>query len=247
LSNLNSHDILIGAVMSQRGTPRRPGSAQKDEPQRMPYEAAEALLWGKRTVDEHYLLYGRMKELEDQHQAYDARIQAAEAITEAAEAATSRIRHIEQQVAAIESDEQDRPFDRWVKKEIDNFKTYVDNNKNIRQRQIELEKQMSDVAEGVDKVRDVPKLVEGLLRRIDRLEEESIKDAHKFRQLEEERKKDVNKVRQLEKDVTRLTMMRQSYVSSTASPTTRANPVRLLHLRGWINADCFYRLASFLD
>jgi hypothetical protein len=197
----------------------------------MPYEAAEALLWGKRTVDEHYLLYGRMKELEDQHQAYDARIRATEAITEAAEAATSRIRHIEQQVAAIESDEQDRPFDRWVKKEIDNFKTYVDNNKNIRQRQIELEKQMSDVVDDVDKRGDMPKLVESLLRRIGRLEEERNKDANKVRQLEEERNKDVNKVRQLEKDVTRLTMLRQSHTSPTASSITRPNLVSLASSR----------------
>jgi DNA repair exonuclease SbcCD ATPase subunit len=220
--------------MIQRGTPRKPGTTQKGEPRRMPYEAAEALLWGKRTVDEHYLLYGRMKELEDQHQAYDARIQATEAITEAAEAATSRIRHIEQQVAASESDEQDRPFDRWVKKEIDNFKTYVDNNKNIRQRQIELEKQISDVADDVDKRGDMPKLVKSLLRRIGRLEEERSKDANKVRQLEEERNKDVNKVRQLEKDVTRLTMLRQSHTSPTANSIARTNPVSLASFRAWV-------------
>jgi hypothetical protein len=232
-SHLTSHDILADAVMSQGGTPRRPASAQKDEPQRMPYEAAEALLWGKRTVEEHYLLYRRMKELEDQQEAYDTRIQATEAITKAAEAATSRIRHIEQQVTAIESDEQDRPFDRWVKKEIDNFKTYVENNKNIRQRQIELEKQMSDVAEDTDKTRDMNKLVEGLLRRISRLEEESHKDANTVRQLKDERKKDVIKVRQLEKDVTTLTMMRQNYSFTSAKPTTQADPVCLLHLGAW--------------
>ena len=217
--------------MNQRSTSRRPGSAQKDEPQRMPYEAAEALLWGKRTVEEHYLLYGRMKELEDQHQTYDARIQATESITKAAEAATSRIRHIEQQVAAIECDEQDRPFDRWVKKEIDYFKTYVDNNKTVRQRQIELEKQIADVAEDADKTRDMHKLVEGLLRRISRLEEDSHKDANTVRQLEEERQKDVFKVRQLEKDVTTLTMMRQNYSLASVKSTTRADPVCMLGLR----------------
>jgi hypothetical protein len=41
----------------------------------------------------------------------------------------------------------------------------------VRQRQIELEKQMSDVTEDADKTRDMHELVEGLLRRISRLEE----------------------------------------------------------------------------
>jgi hypothetical protein len=181
--------------MSRPGTPRRPNIAQKDvDRERMPFEAAEALLWGKETYNQHTTLYGRMIELEDQHRAYDARIQATEAVAEAAEAATARIRHIEQQVAAIESDEHDRPFDKWVGAEIDNLKIFVDKNKNVRQKQIELDKQVTDLAETFDKIRGTPNPVEDLLRRIGLLENERTKDA--------------GQIRQLEKDVTRLTMMR---------------------------------------
>lgn len=181
--------------MSRPASPRRPSTSQKEvDRERMPFEAAEALLWGKETYNQQTALYARMRELEDQQQAYDARIQATEAVSEAAEAATARIRHIEQQVAAIESDEHDRPFDKWVGAEIDNLKTFVDKNKNVRQKQIELDKQVNDLAESFDKSRGAPKLVEDLLRRIVRLESERTKDA--------------GQIRQLEKDVTRLTMMR---------------------------------------
>jgi hypothetical protein len=161
----------------------------------MSFEAAEALLWGKETYNQHTALYGRMRELEDQHRAYGARIQATEAVAEAAEAATARIRHIEQQVAAIESDEHDRAFDKWVGAEIDNLKIFVDKNKNVRQKQIEFDKQVTDLAETLDKIRNTPKLVEDLLRRIGLLENERTEDA--------------GQIRQLEKDVTRITMMRQ--------------------------------------
>lgn len=170
--------------MSQRG---RPGSSQGDA-SRMPFDAAEALLWGKKTHDEHKFLFPRMRELEEQHRAYDTRIQATETIAEAAEAATSRIRRIEQQIAAIESDEQDRPFDKWVQEEITAFKGFVEKNKSVRQKQVELEAKMAGLEEFVDKSRDASssKDVEILLERISRLENERIGDTNRIKKLERE-------------------------------------------------------------
>jgi hypothetical protein len=172
----------LTVTMNQSG---RRGSTQKpSESQRMPFEAAEALLWGKETHREHQFLFPRMKELEEQHQAYDARIQATEAVTEAAEAATSRIRRIEQRIAAIESDEQDRPFDKWVEREIATFKGFVEHNKTVRQKQIELETKISDLEDSVDRCKDTSKDVEILLDRISRLEAGSINDAERIKRLE---------------------------------------------------------------
>jgi hypothetical protein len=152
--------------------------------QRMPFEAAEALLWGKKTHHDHLLLFPRIKELEDQHQAYNARIQATEAVAEAAEAATSRVRRIEQQIAAIESDEQDRPFDKWVEGEITGFKGFMEQNKTVRQKQIELETKISDLEDAVDKGKDASRDVEILLDRIGRLESDRMKDADQIKKLE---------------------------------------------------------------
>jgi predicted RNase H-like nuclease (RuvC/YqgF family) len=150
----------------------------------MPFEAAEALLWGRETHREHQFLFPRMKELEEQHQAYDARIQATEAVAEAAEAATSRVRHIEQRIAAIESDEQDRPFDKWVEGEIASFKGFVEQNKTVRQKQIELETKISDLEDSVDRREDASRDVEILLDRIGRLENGRINDAERIKGLE---------------------------------------------------------------
>jgi hypothetical protein len=170
--------------MSQR---RRASSSQTlSEPPRMPFEAAEALLWGRETHREHRFLFPRMKELEEQHQAYNARIQTIEVVTDAAEAATSRIRRIEQQVAAIESDEQDRPFDKWVEGEIAGFKGFMEQNKTVRQKQIELEAKISDIEDGVDKAKDVSRDVEILLNRIGRLENERFNDTTRIKRLEKE-------------------------------------------------------------
>jgi DNA repair exonuclease SbcCD ATPase subunit len=170
--------------MSQR---RRVSSSQAlSEPPRMPFETAEALLWGREMHREHQFLFPRMKELEEQHQAYDARIQATEAVAEAAEAATSRIRRIEQQVAAIESDEQDRPFDKWVEGEITGFKGFMEQNKTVRQKQVELEAKISDIEDGVDKAKDVSRDVEILVNRIGRLEKERVNDANRIKRLEKE-------------------------------------------------------------
>jgi hypothetical protein len=181
--------------MSQRGWP---GSAQPSNSQaRLPIEAAEALFWGKDTHNEHVFLYKRLREVEEQHRDYDARIQATETIAEAAEAATSRVRRIEQQVSAIESDEQDRPFDKWAEGEISGFKSFIEKNKNVRQKQIELEEKISHVEDAVDKVGGTSKEFNILLDRIARLEKDHISDA--------------NRIRSLEADVTSLTLLRQDW------------------------------------
>jgi hypothetical protein len=175
-------NLPLTVTMSQSG---RRGSTQKlSGSQRMPFEAAEALLWGRETHRQHQLLFPRMKELEEQHQAYDARIQATEAVAEAAEAATSRVRRIEQQIAAIESDEQDRPFDKWVEGEIASFKGFVEQNKTVRQKQIELETKISDLEDFVDRHKDASRDVEILLDRIGRLETGRVNDAERIKRLE---------------------------------------------------------------
>ncbi|KAH5683693.1 hypothetical protein HBI21_022420 [Parastagonospora nodorum] len=179
--------------MSQRS---RPGSAQAlADQQRMSFTAAEALLWGKRTAEEHHHISSRMRDLEEQHQAYHSRIQATETVAEAAEAATARIRRIEHQIAAIESDEQDRPFDKWVEGEVSTFKVFAEKNKNVRQKQIELEGKISCLEDSVDKAKDVALDLEILLERIARLENDRNKDASLIRKLESE-VSDVKVVRQ---------------------------------------------------
>jgi predicted RNase H-like nuclease (RuvC/YqgF family) len=164
---------------------RRPSSAQtRDDAQRMPFAAAEALLWGKKTHDEHKFLFPRMTELEEQHKAYDTRIAATEVIAEAAEATTARIRRIEQQVAAIESDEQDRPFDRWAEREITSFKSFMEKNKTVRQKQIELETKVLSLEDSADKTKDTSRDIETLLHRIERLENDRVQDANRIKRLE---------------------------------------------------------------
>jgi uncharacterized protein (UPF0335 family) len=170
--------------MSQRS---RPGSAQAlADQQRMSFTAAEALLWGKRTAEEHHHISSRMRDLEEQHQAYHSRIQATETVAEAAEAAIARIRRIEQQIAAIESDEQDHPFDKWVEGEVSTFKMFAEKNKNMRQKQIELEGKISCLEDSVDKAKDVALDLEILLERIARLENDRNKDASSIRMLDSE-------------------------------------------------------------
>jgi hypothetical protein len=188
--------------MSQRA---RPGSAQSSSGQpRLTMEGAEALLWHKKTHEDQAYLLGRMRELEEQHRDYDARIQATETIAEAAEAATSRVRRIEQQVAAIESDEQDRPFDKWAEGEISGFKSFIEKNKNVRQKQIELDEKFSRLEDSVDKAKDSSKDVSSLLIRIARLETDHISDA--------------NRIRSLEADVTSLTLLRQDWAAEERAP-----------------------------
>ncbi|KAF2030038.1 hypothetical protein EK21DRAFT_112331 [Setomelanomma holmii] len=230
--------------MSQRS---RPGSSQvANDPQRMPFEAAEALLWGKETLHQQEQLYGRMRELESHNRGYESRIQSTEAIAEAAEAAISRIRDIEQKVIAIESDERDRPFDKWVEGEIESFKVFTEKNKNVRQKQIELERQVAGIEDHIDKVKDTSRDVEILLERIGRLEADRIKDA--------------DTIKKLERDVTNLTLMRQrqpkevhkvqpkaapkQHGKQTARPLGRSNGVSSHKSRHTLMEDRFAKEAS---
>jgi hypothetical protein len=125
----------------------------------MPFAAAEALHWGRETWNQHNALFGRMTELEERYGVYDTRIEATEAVAEAAEAATARIRRIEQRVAAIESDEQDRPFDKWAQEEIASFKGFMEKNKTVRQKQVELDKQVSGLEDSFDKSKTLPEIL----------------------------------------------------------------------------------------
>jgi chromosome segregation ATPase len=150
----------------------------------MPFAAAEALHWGRETWNQHNQLFGRMGELEERYGVHDRRIQVTEAIAEAAEAATARIRRIEQQVAAIESDEHDRPFDKWAQEEIASFKGFIEKNKSVRQKQVELDKQVSNLEDSFDKVKDAPRDLDILLHRIGRLEQDRMHDADRIQRLE---------------------------------------------------------------
>ncbi|KAH7076502.1 hypothetical protein BKA63DRAFT_552425 [Paraphoma chrysanthemicola] len=192
--------------------PSRPSSSHASHgPPRMPIEAAEALLWGKATRDEQKRLYSRVHELMKQHQNYETRIQSTEAVAEAAEAATARIRSIEQKVEAIESDEHDRPFDKWAEAEIETFKIFVEKNKNVRQKQLEIERQVSGVDDEIDKIsRGASREVEILQARIGRLETDRVNDA--------------NIIKKLERDVANLMTMRQTHCSEFNVQRVKAIP-----------------------
>lgn len=172
------------SVMSQGESQRRKKTILKDaDSNRMPFEAAEALLWGKATYDQHDVLYKGMKELQSRHEAYETRIRAAESITEAAEAATSRMRCIEERVKAIEDDDQDQPVINWVTAELNPLKAFVHENKNLRQRQIELEKRLSDATENIDRVRHISTDIHTLRQQVNDLEAQRSSDADQIEKL----------------------------------------------------------------
>ena len=175
------------ATMSGSGSSQRPNTARADlESQRMTFEAAEALLWGRKTHQDHEWLFSRMKELQSQHEAYDARMKATEAVAEAAQAATQMIRNMEMRIVAIESDDKDRPFDKWAENAITQLKLFADNNLNVRQKLNSLEGRFCEAVDGLDKVSDVSRDVAGLLRRLDVLERERMEDKRKMMLMEKE-------------------------------------------------------------
>jgi hypothetical protein len=176
VETLNNSTAVRSATMSANGS-LRPSNARTDaESQRMPFEAAEALLWGRQTHKDHEWLFSQMKKLQSQHEAYDTRIKATEAIAETAEAATHRIRHMETKLAAIESDDKDRPFDKWAENAITQLKLFADNNLNVRQKLNSLEGRFCEAVDDLDKVSGVSKDVASLLRRLDVLEKERKED-----------------------------------------------------------------------
>jgi hypothetical protein len=152
----------------------------------MPFASAEKLLYGPEMQQQHAYLLTEMRALQRQHEAYDARIQSTEAAAVTAEAATSRIRHMEQRLAAIEAEDDDKAFEKWAAGEMTRLSIFVDTNKNVRQKQIELDKEVSVLGEDLDKLRDVPVDLKGLVRRFELLEANRKEDAHRISSLERE-------------------------------------------------------------
>ncbi|KAI4707591.1 hypothetical protein J4E89_007696 [Alternaria sp. Ai002NY15] len=191
--------------------PRRPSSAT-DVDSRMPFASAEALLWGPEMKQQHAHLLTEMRTLQKHHEEYEARIKSTEHVAEAAEAATSRVRHLEQQLAAIEAEDDDKAFEKWAAGEMTRLGIFVDTNKHVRQKQIELDNVVSHAVDDLDKLKQVPRELKGVLRRLDLLEAGRDQDARRIESLEQE--------------VTRLKSTRQDpeSKSNTAGPQTVSKP-----------------------
>ncbi|KAI4631512.1 uncharacterized protein J4E87_002217 [Alternaria ethzedia] len=191
--------------------PRRPSSAT-DVDSRMPFASAEALLWGPEMKKQHAHLLTEMRTLQKHHEEYEARIRSTEHVAEAAEAATSRVRHLEQQLAAIEAEDDDKAFEKWAAGEMTRLGIFVDTNKHVRQKQIELDNVVSHAVDDLDKLKHVPRELKGVLRRLDLLEAG--------------RNQDARRIKSLEQEVTRLKSARQDpkSKSNTAGPQTVSKP-----------------------
>jgi len=161
---------------------------------------------------QHAHLLTEMRTLQKHHGEYEARIRSTEHVAEAAEAATSRVRHLEQQLAAIEAEDDDKAFEKWAAGEMTRLGIFVDTNKHVRQKQIELDNVVSHAVDDLDKLKHVPRELKGVLRRLDLLEAGRNQDAHRIKSLEQE--------------VTRLESTRQNPKSkfNTAGPQTVSKP-----------------------
>lgn len=188
--------------------PRRPSTANDAGPSRMPFTSAEALLWGPEMKKQHAYLLTEMRVLQKQHEGYDSRIRATEDVADAAKAATARVRHLEQQLDAIKAEDDDKAFEKWASGEMTRLSIFVDTNKNVRQKQMELDAEVSRISETLDRVVRVPADLKSLLRRLDTLEHDRREDKHRIQSLEEE--------------INRLKCMRPSNHSSLFNP--RAKP-----------------------
>jgi hypothetical protein len=176
----------------------------------MPFASAEALLWGPEMKQQHTHLLKEMRTLQRLHEAYDARIRATEHVAEAAEGATSRVRHLEQQLAAIEAEDNDKAFEKWAAGEMTRLGIFVDTNKHVRQKQIELDNVVSRAVEDLDKLRQVPKELKVVLQRLDLLEAGQ--------------KQDTRRIKSLEEQVTRLKSRQHDFTSSTAGSQAVSRP-----------------------
>ncbi|KAJ4346263.1 hypothetical protein N0V95_005528 [Ascochyta clinopodiicola] len=174
--------------MSQiSNTPRRPSTAQPGSlSTRMSYEAGEALLWERQNHRVNAHLSIQVKELQARNDAYSARIQATESIAEAAEAAVHKVKQMETRIAAIEADDQDRPFDAYAKEAISQIQIFVDSHKGVRQKLSGLEQSVNTLSEDVEDVRDARGLLNNVVRRLDVLEDQRREDRRKVRELEKE-------------------------------------------------------------
>ncbi|KAF3051556.1 hypothetical protein E8E11_009727 [Didymella keratinophila] len=179
-------------MSSITSSPRRPNTALTTplSSTRLPYEAAEALLWERQNARLNTHLHAQMKELQAAHDAYDARIKATEAVAEAAEAAVSTVKELERKVKAIEEDEREGPFVRWAKEAVGQLQISVDGMKGVRQRVSALDGMVVKLGEDVEKVRDEGGVAKNVLRRLE--------------VLEGERKEEGGMIRELEREVTKL-------------------------------------------
>lgn len=185
---------------------RRPNTANDASPSRMPFATAEALLWGPEMKKQHAHLLTEMRVLQKQHQGYDARIQATEAVAGAAEAATGRIRHLEEQLAAIQAEDDAKTFEKWASGEITRLSIFVDTNKSVWQKHAELDTKVSHISDSLDRFLRNTVGFEDALRRIDILEHD--------------RREDVHRIQSLEREVHRLTSIRESDASCSVHSRT---------------------------
>ncbi|KAG9201567.1 hypothetical protein G6514_005574 [Epicoccum nigrum] len=167
--------------------PQRPSTAQSlSLGSRMPFEAAEALLWERQNNRVHAHLSVQMKKLQAEHDKFDARIQATEAVAEAAEAAIHKIKQMDTKIAAIEAEERDRPFDTWAKESISALQMSVDAMRGVRQKLSGLETKVDQIGEGIETVQGESASLNDVVRRLEVLECARQDDARKVTYLEEE-------------------------------------------------------------
>lgn len=174
-------------MSSTTSSPRRPSTAlTTPSSTRLPYEAAEALLWERQNARLNTHLHAQMKKLQAAHDAYDARIKATEAVAEAAEAAVSTVKDLKRKVAAIEEDEREGPFVRWAKEAVGQLQISVDGMKGVRQKISALDGVVERLGEDVEKVRDEGGVVKNGLRRLEMLEGERREEGRMIRELKRE-------------------------------------------------------------
>ena len=167
--------------------PQRPSTAQSlSLGPRMPFEAAEALLWERQNNRVHAHLSVQMKKLQAEHDKFDARIQATEAVAEAAEASIHKIKQMDAKIAAIEAEERDRPFDTWAKESIAELNVSVDAMRGVRQKLSGLETKVDQMEEGIETAQGESALLKDVVRRLEVLECAKQEDARKVTHLERE-------------------------------------------------------------
>ncbi|RMZ66597.1 5-azacytidine resistance azr1 [Pyrenophora seminiperda CCB06] len=165
---------------------RRPSTPKDAGSPRMSFASAEALLWGPEMKKQHAYLLTEMRTLQKQYESYDTRIQATETIADAAEAATTKLRHLEQKVAAMEAEDEDKAFEKWASGELARLNVFVDANKSVRQKQVELCTEVLRVTEDIDMLKGVPTDLKDVLRHLELLERGRREDALKIERLERE-------------------------------------------------------------
>lgn len=155
---------------------------------------------------QHAYLLSEMRALQKQHEEYDARIRTTEAIAEAAEAAATQIRDLEQQLVAIETKDGNKVFEKWASDEITRLGMFAVANESLGQRQIEVDAKVSHISENLDRLLRGHVDLEGVLRRLDFLEND--------------RREDAKRIQKLEREVNCLRSRRESYASCSRASGT---------------------------